>query len=108
MKLLGHSRGVVGVACTVILCIGAIEVQSSAAGSELPGSCPSDCGDGDGNVGITDFLALLAQWGGLGTCDIDGGGVGITDFLTLLSEWGECPPGGDCAGSGNCCVAKEV
>ncbi len=55
--------------------------------------CPWDCnvGGGDGTVGISDFLGLLAQWGGPGTCDIDGGGVGITDFLELLANWGPCP-----------------
>ena len=54
--------------------------------------CPWDCGDGDGNVGIVDFLALLSQWGMTGTsCDFDGGGVGITDFLELLANWGPCP-----------------
>ena len=54
--------------------------------------CPWDCADGgDGTVSITDFLALLSQWGEVGTpCDIDGGGVGITDFLELLSNWGPC------------------
>jgi hypothetical protein len=54
-------------------------------------SCPWDCADGDGNVGIVDFLALLAQWGGPGACDADGGGIGIPDFLELLAHWGPCP-----------------
>ncbi len=53
--------------------------------------CPWDCGDVNGNVGIVDFLALLAQWGAQGSCDFDGGGVGITDFLELLANWGDCP-----------------
>ncbi len=54
--------------------------------------CPSDCTPtGDGFVGISDFLLLLTQWGGPGTCDIDGGGVGITDFLAMLANWGPCP-----------------
>ena len=54
--------------------------------------CPWDCGgDNDGLVGIVDFLALLAQWGGPGSCDFDGGGVGITDFIELLANWGACP-----------------
>ena len=60
----------------------------------IPGgpACPWDCGrDDDGSVGIVDFLALLAQWGTLGTCDFDDGGVGITDFLELLANWGPCP-----------------
>ncbi len=62
--------------------------------SIVPPPCPWDCDSGesfDGNVGIVDFLTLLAQWGGPGTCDFDGGGVGITDFLELLANWGPCP-----------------
>ena len=56
-----------------------------------PPVCPWDCGNGDGEVGIVDFLALLAQWGQVGTaCDFDGGGVGIVDFLKLLANWGPC------------------
>jgi len=49
--------------------------------------------DGDGMVGITDMLQLLAAWGGCppaGTClgDLDCDGlVGITDFLILLASW---------------------
>ena len=54
-------------------------------------SCPWDCGGDDGVVGIGDFLAMLAQWGGPGDCDFDGGGVGINDFLALLANWGPCP-----------------
>ena len=61
-------------------------------GAAAPIPCPWDCTQpGDGIVGISDFLLLLAQWGGPGTCDIDGGGVGIVDFLTLLANWGPCP-----------------
>ncbi len=57
-------------------------------------ACPWDCDGGvstDGTVGIVDFLTLLAQWGGPGSCDFDGGGVGINDFLALLANWGPCP-----------------
>jgi hypothetical protein len=51
--------------------------------------------DGDGQVGITDFLALLAAWGSneaqydlaLPGNDV----VGIEDFLALLAQWGPCP-----------------
>ena len=51
--------------------------------------------DGDGLVGITDFLTLLASWGPCAapcppTCpaDLDGDClVGITDFLILLANW---------------------
>jgi len=57
-------------------------------------ACPWDCGDGDGTVGIVDFLALLAQWGIVGApCDLGLGapGVGIEEFLDLLASWGACP-----------------
>ncbi|MEE8458880.1 MAG: YCF48-related protein, partial [Phycisphaerales bacterium] len=57
-------------------------------------STPGDL-DGDGIVGIVDFLALLAAWGPCpGPCpptcpgDLDGDcTVGILDFLTLLANW---------------------
>jgi hypothetical protein len=54
--------------------------------------CPADL-DGDGNVGINDFLDLLGQWGmdPGGPPDFDGDGdVGINDFLFLLGAWGPC------------------
>ncbi len=50
--------------------------------------------DGSGDVGITDFLALLAAWGTDpgGPPDLNGDGdVGIADLLALLAQWGECP-----------------
>ncbi len=58
--------------------------------------CPWDVepNGGDGIVGITDFLQLLAQWGTDpgGPPDFDGdGNVGIVDFLELLAHWGPCP-----------------
>ena len=67
-------------------------------GTSVPGvpPCPWDCDGGestDGTVGIVDFLTLLAQWGGHGSCDFDGGGVGIDDFQELLANWGPCPAG---------------
>ena len=50
--------------------------------------------DGDGIVGILDFLLMLGQWGPCpappASCpaDLDGDGmVGITDFLILLAQW---------------------
>lgn len=55
-------------------------------------SCPADCGGiGDGDVGIEDLLALLAQWGDdIGCCDInDDGRVGINDLLEFLALWGD-------------------
>ncbi len=55
-------------------------------------SCPADL-DLDGDVGIVDFLDLLAQWDTNpgGPPDFDGNGnVGIEDFLELLGNWGPC------------------
>jgi hypothetical protein len=62
-----------------------------------PASTPALAGDldGDGHVGITDFLALLQAWGpcpgGRPGCpgDLDGDGrVGPPDFQALLANWG--------------------
>jgi T5SS/PEP-CTERM-associated repeat protein len=51
--------------------------------------------DGDGEVGITDFLALIGAWGPCpdppDPCpgDLDGDGeVGVADLLILLGNWG--------------------
>ena len=56
-------------------------------------SCTGDL-DGDGNVGVTDLLSLLASWGPCKGCpaDFDGdGSVGVTDLLALLANWSQCP-----------------
>ena len=56
-------------------------------------ACPWDCGDFDGTVGIIDFLALLGQWGQIGTfCDaVCDDIVDTLDFCDLLANWGPCP-----------------
>ncbi|MHC4099965.1 MAG: right-handed parallel beta-helix repeat-containing protein [Planctomycetota bacterium] len=49
--------------------------------------------DGDGSVGVTDFLQLLAAWGvnpGHVADFDDSGDVGVTDLLSLLARWGPC------------------
>jgi hypothetical protein len=54
--------------------------------------CTTDV-DGDGLVGIEDFLEVLAQWGQACPCTADADDddmVGITDFLKILAEWGPC------------------
>ena len=61
---------------------------------ETGGSLPGDA-DGDGTVGILDFLIVLGNWGSCPapcppTClgDVDGDCVvGITDFLIVLGNW---------------------
>ncbi|MHC4773868.1 MAG: hypothetical protein ACYTBR_01220 [Planctomycetota bacterium] len=46
----------------------------------------------DGVVDVREFLAMLSQWGNVGSsCDIDGGGVSVTDVLLILAHWGPCP-----------------
>ncbi len=55
--------------------------------------CPADL-DGDGSVGVSDLLSLLASWGPCKNCpaDFDGSGaVGVSDLLALLANWGPCP-----------------
>lgn len=59
-------------------------------------SCPADL-DGDGTVGVTDLLQVLAAWGPCVDCsscpaDLDGDcEVGVTDLLMQLAAWGPCP-----------------
>ncbi len=55
---------------------------------------PSDV-DGDGQVGVLDFLDILSTWGPCASAcpqdsDLDGT-VGILDFLDTLANWGSCP-----------------
>ena len=57
-----------------------------------PLTCPWDCGNGDGIIGIDEFLQVLGTWGQVGVpCDVNGDGVGIDDFLAVLGLWGPCP-----------------
>jgi hypothetical protein len=76
------------------LCITVTNACGDPCGACPTGSaCPADL-DGDGNVGVVDFLWLLAQWGTDpgGPPDFDGDGTGgISDFLVLLDAWGPCP-----------------
>ncbi len=50
--------------------------------------------DGDGIVGVSDLLILLASWGPCADCgdcpaDLDGNcTVGVIDLLVLLANWG--------------------
>jgi hypothetical protein len=62
----------------------------AAGGGGIP--CPADCGDDNGQVATADLLALLSQWGGPGSCDLNGDLIVSTgDLLDLLGEWGPCP-----------------
>ncbi len=62
--------------------------------SDVLVDCPEDCGNGDGVIGIEDFLAVLGTWGQSGVdCDFvdPPAGVGIEEFLAIIGLWGACP-----------------
>ncbi len=55
--------------------------------------CDADL-DSNGDVGVTDLLILLANWGPCAGCpgDLDGNGsADVVDLLALLAAWGACP-----------------
>ena len=96
-----------GPCCFLGMCIESTEEQCAGVGGVFQGvggscddvdcgpPCPWDCdGSDDGQVGILDFLELLAQWGMEDTsCDTGAGdaGVGDNEFEDLLANWGACP-----------------
>ena len=61
--------------------------------NDVPDECDADL-DGDGSVGVTDLLILLANWGRCADCndcpaDLDDDcTVGVIDLIMLLSNWG--------------------
>ncbi len=64
---------------------------------ECQPTCPADS-NGDGMVGITEFLGVLGMWGACpplpAPCPYDLTGdaeVGTYDFLTVIGFWGTCP-----------------
>jgi hypothetical protein len=71
------------------------QTSADIDGNGVPDEC--DCfGDtnDNGEVGVEDFLQMLADWGPCGSCpaDIDhDGNIGVSDFLSLLARWGPCP-----------------
>ena len=69
------------------------EIDDLHFGPPGPGNCPWDLDDDD-DVGVSDLLALLTQWGADpdGPPDFDDdGNVGVSDLLALLANWGPCP-----------------
>ncbi len=76
-------------------CDGTTVWINQGKGNICPPMCPWDL-DGSGDVGVSDFLDLLGNWGPCppkGDCpaDFDGdGAVGVSDFLELLGNWGPC------------------
>ncbi len=69
--------------------VSAARLEFTVEVDELPGDL-----NHDGQVGITDLLILLSQWGPCppkGQCPADlndDGSVGILDLLILLANWG--------------------
>lgn len=53
-----------------------------------------DCPDitGDGDVNVSDLLAVIDQWGSSGpSADVNGDGiVNVTDLLEIVGNWGPC------------------
>lgn len=71
--------------------MGSVKVRPNITGPAVP-PCPLDFDD-SGDVGVTELLAILGQWGTDpgGSPDIDGDGdVGVTDLLIILGAWGPC------------------
>ncbi len=54
--------------------------------------CLGDVGDGNGTVGLTDLIAVVAYWGTTNPlADLDGSGqVGVSDLFVILENWGDC------------------
>ncbi len=86
--------------------------SQDADGNGIPDECAilGDL-DGDGYVGIIDFLALLSSWGSCPqpcppscAADLDGDcAAGIADFLLLLGGWVSPPAPPACPRNGDCC-----
>ncbi len=58
-----------------------------------PPPCPADI-NGDGNVNVTDLLAVIGAWGACPGCPADINGddvVNVTDLLAVIGAWGPCP-----------------
>jgi hypothetical protein len=53
--------------------------------------CPQDV-NGDGDVNVTDLLAVVDQWGASGSpADVNGDGiVNVSDLLAIVDSWGPC------------------
>jgi hypothetical protein len=64
--------------------------------TRLPPACPADL-DGNGEVGVSDVMLLVASMGPCDSCesclaDVNGDCVvSIVDFTTMMAMWGPCP-----------------
>ncbi len=64
----------------------------------LPVSCPADI-SGDGQVGVTDLIAIIGGWGPCppqpAPCPADivpDGVVDVLDLIAVINGWGACDP----------------
>ena len=67
--------------------------NSECGTSRCAPPCPSDV-NGDGQVGVTDLLAVINSWGPCAGCAADVTGddqVGVADLLAVIAGWGPCP-----------------
>ena len=66
--------------------------QGNNSISDTCQSCTGDI-DGDGEIAVTDLLAVIDQWGQSSSpADINGDGiVNVTDLLIVVGNWGTCP-----------------
>ncbi len=58
-----------------------------------PQPCPPDVNH-DGQVNVTDLLAVINSWGACPGCPADinnDGQVNVTDLLAVINGWGPCP-----------------
>ena len=71
-----------------------------------PSTCDADI-NGDGNVDVSDVLAMVSAWGTNDPdADVNGDGtVGVADLLLVIDGWGPCEGGGDPTGA--CCAAND-
>ena len=67
------------------------DVQLSAEFLDCSNVCAEDI-DGDGDVNVTDLLAIIDQWGASGSpADVTGDGVvDVSDLLAVVGNWGPC------------------
>ncbi len=88
------------------VCTGSGHCAEDVAQVTVVPRCPWDCGgSADGNVNVTDLLALIGQYDPLApgrcdggeSCDFDGNGcVDVTDLIKLLAHFTTNPAGTGC------------
>lgn len=69
--------------------------SEDANGNGIPDECEQPCPDvnSDGQVDVTDLLAVINAWGSPdGPADVNNDGdVNVSDLLIVINAWGACP-----------------